>query len=91
MVVLEHLIQPIFAKDSLNVTAEERKEIKILTRDQSRSAHWHVVRCRRITASTCGKILMQHEPTPALLASVLYSKPFIIPPPPIKWGLDNEL
>ena len=55
-----------FTKDSLNVTAEERKYIEVITRDQSQSAQWHMVRCRRTTGSTCGKILMQHEPIPAL-------------------------
>ena len=63
-------------KDSLNVTAEEREKIEVITRDQSQSAQWYIARSRRITGSTCGKILMQHASTPALLSAVLYSKPF---------------
>ena len=45
----------VFEKDNLNVTPEERVRIEIATRDQSQSAEWHMVRCRRITGSTCGK------------------------------------
>lgn len=73
---LEQMIdypQPdVFEKDSLNVTPEERVRIEIATRDQSQSAEWHMVRCRRITGSTCGKILNQKEPTQALFQRVLY-------------------
>ena len=80
-----------FTKGSLNVTTEEREKIEEITRDQSQCALWYIARCRRITGSTCGKILMQHAPTPALLTAVLYSKPFITLPPPIKWGLEHEI
>lgn len=51
----EHFIRLVFTKDTLNVTAEEREEIEAVTRDQSQSAQWHMLRCRRITVSTCGK------------------------------------
>ena len=60
------------------------------TRDQSQSAEWHMVRSRRITGSTCGKLLNQKEPTPALLQRVLYPKPFINLPAAVKWGIDHE-
>ena len=89
--ILGNFIPSNFTKDSLNVTAEEREKIEVITRDQSQSAQWYIARCRRITGSTCGKILIQHAPTPALLSAVLYSKPFITPPPPIKWGLEHEM
>lgn len=64
---------------------------KAVTRDQSQSAQRHMLRCRRITGSICGKILNQREPTPALLSCVLHVKPFIALPPPIKWRLDHEV
>ena len=80
-----------FTKDSLNVTAKEREKIKTINRDQSQSAQWYIARSKRITGSTCGRILMQHTPTPASLSAVLYSKPFITLSPPIKWGLEHEI
>lgn len=88
MTIPEHFIPSVFTKDSLSVTAKEREEI---ARDQSLSAQWHMLRCRRITGSTCGKILNQRDPTPVLLSCVLYVKPSIILPPPVKWGLDHEV
>ena len=84
-------LPPAFSKESLNVTASERVDIEAGTREQARSTLWHLVRARRITGSTCGKILCQQHPTPALLKSVLYRKPFERLPPPIKWGIENEL
>ena len=54
---------PEFEKDSLNVTPEERVRIEIATRNQSKSAEWHMMRSRRITGSIIGKILKQKEPT----------------------------
>ena len=79
-----------FCKNDLNVTEEERKYIEISTRNQSQSSLWYSVRQRRITGSKCGRILNQHEPTPALLSFVLYSKPLSHIPEPIKWGIDHE-
>ena len=64
---------------------------QLATRDQSQSAQFHMVRHRRITGSTRGKILMQYEPTTALLSSMLCPKPFTTPSPPIKWGLNHEV
>ena len=74
----------------MNVTASEREDIEEATRAQAQSYLWYLVRARKITGSTCGKILCQQDPTPALLKSVLYSKPFEHVPPPIKWGIENE-
>ena len=88
--MIDYYPPPDFEKDSLNVTAEERVRIEMATRDQSQSAEWHMVRSRRITGSTCGKLLNQKEPTPALLQCVLYPKPFINLPAAVKWGIDHE-
>ena len=79
-----------FTKESLNVTSQERDDIEIVTREQSRTYLWHLIRSRRITGSTCGKILQQQEMTPALLKSVLYPKQFENIPAAVKWGIDNE-
>ena len=49
-----------------------------------------MVRSRRITGSTCGKILKQKEPTPALLQRILYPKAFTNLPLAVKWGIDHE-
>ena len=43
-----------------------------------------------MTGYKCGQILGQKTRTPALLKSVLYSKPLDPLPVPIKWGQDNE-
>ena len=59
-------------KDSLNVTAEERARIELVTRSQSKSCEWTEARAWRITGSKCGKILCQRESTEALLKKVLY-------------------
>ena len=74
----------------MNVTSQERDNIEIVTREQSRTYLWHLIRSRRITGSTCGKILQQQEMTPALLKSVLYPKQFENIPAAVKWGIDNE-
>lgn len=73
-------------KKSLNVTAEERTRLEIATRIQSKSREWIEARAWRITGSKCG---VQHEPTDALLKSVLYPT-FLAHIPAIKWGLENE-
>ena len=72
------------------MTTVERVRIEKATRDQSKSAEWHMVRSRRITGSTCGKILKQKEPTPALLQRILYPKAFTNLPLAVKWGIDYE-
>ena len=77
-------------KKSLNVTIQERIKIEKNTRSQSNSSDWFAARARRITGSKCGRILCQKERTDALLTSVLYSKPMMVLPPPIKWGRENE-
>ena len=92
---IQHIIQnaehiTTFTKESLNVTSQERDNIEIATREQSCTHLWHLIRSRRITGSTCGKILQQQEMTPALLKSVLYPKQFENIPAAVKWGIDNE-
>ena len=89
-IILDSLVTPIFTKESLVVTPEERVNIEKATKEQAKSHFWYLVRARRITGSACGKILHQQDMTTALLKSVLYPKPFIHLPPPIKWGIDNE-
>ena len=79
-----------FTKESLNVTSQERYNIESATREQARTHLWHFIRSRRITGSTCGKILRQQEMTPALLKSVLYPQQFVNIPQAVKWGIDNE-
>lgn len=89
-IIIDYSQPPEFGKDSLNVTTVERVRIEKAMRDQSKSAEWHMVRSRRITGSTCGKILKQKEATPALLQRVLYPKAFTNLPPAVKWGIDHE-
>ena len=89
-IIIDYSQPPEFEKDSLNVTTVERVRIEKATQDQSKSAEWHMVRSRRITGSTCGKMLKQKEPTPALLQRVLYPKAFTNLPPAVKWGIDHE-
>lgn len=88
--ILDSVSVSIFQKQSLMVTLDEREDIEVATREQRQSQLWYLVRTRRITDSTCGKILCQHDRTTALLKSVLYSKPFEHLPASIKWGVDNE-
>ena len=64
----------IFTKESLNVTPQERDKIENATREQAHTHLWYIIRSRRITGSTCGKISQQQEMTSALLKSVLYPK-----------------
>ena len=86
----ESVSASVFQKNSLVVTLDEREQIEVATREQTQSHLWYIVRARRITGSTCGKILCQHDMTTALLKSVLYPKPFGHLPASIKWGVDNE-
>ena len=88
--ILSSVSTPVFTQESLNVSLEERERIEEDMREQAQSWLWYLVRARRITASTCGKIIHQKEMTPALLKSILYPKPFEELPAPIKWGIDNE-
>ena len=88
--ILESVSASVFQKNSLVVTLDEREQIEVATREQTQSHLWYIVRARRITGSTCGKILCQHDMTTALLKSVLYPKPFGHLPASIKWGIDNE-
>lgn len=88
--ILDSLVTPIFTKENLVVTPEERVNIEKATKEQAKSHFWYLVQARRITGSACGKILHQQDMTTALLKSVLYTKPLIHLPPPIKWGIDNK-
>ena len=88
--ILSFASTSVFTRESLNVSPGERERIEEDTRKQAQSRLWYLVRARRITASTCGKIICQKEMTLALLKSVLYPKPFEELPAPIKWGIDNE-
>ena len=88
--MLDSVLRPAFTKESLNVTASEREDTEAATREQAQSNMWYLVRARRITASTCGRIMCEQDPTPTLLKSVLYSKPFDCFPRAIKWGIENE-
>ena len=99
--ILESVSASVFQKNSLVVTLDEREQIEVATREQTQSHLWYIVRARRITGSTSGKILCQHDMTTALLKSVydmttallksvLYPKPFGHLPASIKWGVDNE-
>ena len=88
--ILDSVLTPVFTRECLNISMEERERIEEYTREQAQSQLWYLVRARRITASLCGKIICQKEMTPALLKSVLYVKPFEELPVPIKWGIDNE-
>ena len=63
-------IQPVFNKETLNVTYEERDRIEEKTRYQSQSFIWHAERARRITGSRCGKILSQNKKQ--MLCSLAY-------------------
>ena len=76
-------------EEGLLVTSEERR-IEQMTRRQSHCPLWHEVRYRRITGWKCGQILSQTSKTPALLRRLLYHKPLLPLPVPIKWGSDNE-
>ena len=89
-VILDSVSSSVFTREDLNISLEERDRIEGKTREQAQSPLWYLVRARRITASLCGKIICQKEMTPALLISVLYSKPFEKLPALIKWGIDNE-
>ena len=88
--ILDSVSASVFQKESLIVTNDKREEIEVATREQRQSQLWYLVRTRRITGSTCGKILCQHDMTTALLKSILYPKPFEHLPASIKWGIDNE-
>ena len=89
--ISEEFILLVTTKDSLNVTDKEKEEIEAAIGDQSLISKCCISRSRRINALTHGKILNQSESTLALSSSVLYQKPFIIPPLPIKLGLDHEI
>lgn len=77
-------------KEELKVNSTLRCQIEEATRSQSRCSLWYQVRQRRITGYKCGQILRQKSRTPALLKSVLYDRPLIPLPMPIKWGQDHE-
>ena len=67
-----------------------RQNIEQVTRSQAQCNLWYEVRQKRVTCYKCGQILGQKTRTPALLRSVLYSKPLDPLPASIKWGEDNE-
>ena len=66
-VILDSASTPVFTKEDLNISLEERERIEENTREQAQSILWHLVRIRRITASLCGKIICQKQMTSALL------------------------
>lgn len=79
-------------KKSFCVSSALRHTIEERTRRQSQTEEWHRLRLQRITASTCGKILIQKKKTVSLLRQCLYPKPLLDPlPPPIAWGRENEM
>ena len=55
--ILDSVSASVFQKESLIATNDEREEIEVATREQRQSQLWYLVRTRRITGSTCGKIL----------------------------------
>lgn len=59
--ILDSVSVSVFQKESLMVTLDEREDIEVATREQSQSQLWYLVHTRRITGSTCGKILCQHD------------------------------
>ena len=64
-------------EEGLQVSSHLRWQIEENTRLQSQCSLWDEVRQKRITGYKCGQILRQKSRTPALLKSVLYSKPFL--------------
>ena len=88
--IVETHQDPVSIKKSMNVTLEQRSRIEKETRSQSKSFQWFAVRTRRITGSTCGKILNQIKKTDPLLKSILYPKRLDPLPLPMKWGIENE-
>ena len=80
----------VVVKEGLQVSSSVRQQIEEATRLQSQCYLWYEVRQKRITGYKCGQILRQKTRTPALLKSVLYSKPLIPLPVPIKWGQEHE-
>lgn len=75
----------------LKVTELECLDIEKETRSQYFSKVWHEVRYKRITGSTCGRILCQKKKTASLLVYCLYPKPLLDPlPAPIAWGRQHE-
>ena len=88
--ISEEFILLVTTKDSLNVTDEEKEEIEAAIGDQSLTSQYHISRSRRKMPYTW-QDSNQRESTLALSSSVLYQKPFVIPPLPIKLGLDHEI
>ena len=79
-----------FTKESLNVTSQERDNIEIVTREQSHTYLWHLIRSQRITGSYLWKNSSKQEMTSALLKFVLYPKQFENIPTAVKWDIENE-
>ena len=82
--ILDSASSPVFTREDLNVSLEDRERIEENIREQAQSPLWYLVKARRTTASLCRKIVCQKEMTSALLISVLYSKHFEKLPAPIK-------
>ena len=56
-VILDSSSSPVFTKEDLNISLEDRQITEENTREQTQSPLLHLVRARRITASLCGKII----------------------------------
>lgn len=74
----------------LDISAQERQKIEVLTREQATEKEWHSVRSRRITGSICGRIINQKKRSIALLRSCLYPMPLVPVPKPIYYGRKME-
>ena len=80
----------VVVKEGLQVSSSVRQQIEEAIRLQSQCYLWYEVRQKRITGHKSGQILRQKTRTPTLLKSVLYSKPLIPLPVPIKWRQEHE-
>ena len=85
----DELLKCLQVKLALQVSQEERSQIEIITREQSRCQEWHRLRMHRVIGFKCGKILNQKKTIPQL-QSVLYAPKFIVDSKLIQWGKDNE-
>ena len=74
----------------LCLDTDERQVLEENTRAQSSCPLWFEARQHRITGSKCGRIVEQKQKTQALLRFVMYPKPMLYLPKPIRWGKDHE-
>lgn len=77
-------------KKSLQLTAQQIRELEMNTRDQTKSQLWYSARQYRLTASTFGRILQMLPTTPpdSLVKHLLHPKEFSTKA--TEWGRENE-